>query len=228
MQIEAFISPHVPESYVQTRLNLLTMLRELQALGGDKVQVQIHDTERYSNEAALAEKRYGIEPRADDGPRQPRRAMTEDSDLPERGRQLRPAEACRPCSSTAASPSSTNWSARSAPSASRSGRSWACSRTDAQLYGRFNMQTGSSGTDWPIIDELEKQYDVVQVDPTKPITEKVRRAAGRAAVVAWARGDGQLRRGGRKRPADGDLRGPLRRASPERSRHGGAENAAAA
>ena len=63
MQIEAFISPSVPEAYVQTRLNLLDVLRELQALGGGKLHVQIHDTDRYSEEAALAEKRYGIEPR---------------------------------------------------------------------------------------------------------------------------------------------------------------------
>ncbi len=63
MQIEAFISPTVPEGYVQTRLNLLTVLREIEALGGAKVQVQIHDTDIHSKEAALAEKRYGIEPR---------------------------------------------------------------------------------------------------------------------------------------------------------------------
>ena len=36
--IEDFVSPNVPESYVQTRLNLLSTLRELQAVGGDKVQ----------------------------------------------------------------------------------------------------------------------------------------------------------------------------------------------
>ena len=84
MQIEAFISPTVPEAYVQTRLNLLTMLRELQALGGDKVQVQIHDTERYSDEAALAEKRYGIEPRQvhDAQPRGAARSTTSSSTWP--------------------------------------------------------------------------------------------------------------------------------------------------
>jgi ABC-2 type transport system permease protein len=44
--------------------------------------------------------------------------------------------------------------------------------TDAPLYGSFNMQTMAPSTNWPIIDDLEKQYQVVKVDPSKPITEK--------------------------------------------------------
>ena len=38
VQIEAFISPTVPEDYVQTRLNLLSVLDELRAIGGKKVR----------------------------------------------------------------------------------------------------------------------------------------------------------------------------------------------
>ena len=34
----AYVSPKVPEAYVQTRLNLLSTLRELQALGGGKIE----------------------------------------------------------------------------------------------------------------------------------------------------------------------------------------------
>ncbi len=63
VQIDAFISPDVPEAYVQERLNLLTILREFQALGKGMIRVSVHNAEPLSDEAALAEKRFGIEPR---------------------------------------------------------------------------------------------------------------------------------------------------------------------
>ena len=63
MQIDAFISPDVPEAYVQTRLNLLTILREFQAMGKGMIRVTVHNTEPLSDEAGLAEKLFGIEPK---------------------------------------------------------------------------------------------------------------------------------------------------------------------
>ena len=43
-------------------------------------------------------------------------------------------------------------------------------KTDAQLFGGFSMQGPTEESQ--IITELKKQYDVVEVDPAKPITKK--------------------------------------------------------
>jgi ABC-2 type transport system permease protein len=43
--------------------------------------------------------------------------------------------------------------------------------TDADLFGGFDMMSGQQRPRQPIVDELEKQYDVVQVDASAPITE---------------------------------------------------------
>ncbi len=44
--------------------------------------------------------------------------------------------------------------------------------TDARLYGTFDMQTMAMPQNELIIEELQKQYEVVQVDPNNPITEE--------------------------------------------------------
>ncbi|MFP6901604.1 MAG: Gldg family protein [Opitutales bacterium] len=63
VEVEAFVSPELelPETYVQTRLNLLTTLDELQKRSGGKVKVRVHETESFKKEATVAEQRYGIE-----------------------------------------------------------------------------------------------------------------------------------------------------------------------
>jgi ABC-2 type transport system permease protein len=170
VRIEAFISPSVPEDYVQTRLNLLTILEELQSIGGGKLDVRIHETPLHSKEAALAEKRYGIEPRqimsishgvysvkpvfmnvvvtCGSDKRVPPQFI--DCDTPAEYELVRSI-----CTVT-----------------QQKRKRLGVLSTDAQLYGGINMQTMSPSPNWPIVDELEKQYEVVRVDPAKPITEK--------------------------------------------------------
>ena len=63
VRIEAYVSPEVPESYVQTRLNLLSALREIETHSGGKVSVKIISTEPLSEEADVAEQKFGIKPR---------------------------------------------------------------------------------------------------------------------------------------------------------------------
>jgi len=169
VQIEAFVSPVVPEAYIQTRLNLLNALREIQALGGAKVQVKIHETERYSDEAALANERFGIEPR--------QVATLSHGALSMDNIFLNVAVRCGvqktpPVFIDRGIPIEYEL-VRSIMTVSQQARKkLGILQTDAQLYGSFNMQTFSSTPNWPIIDELEKQYEVVKVDPSKPITEK--------------------------------------------------------
>ncbi|MCP5118675.1 MAG: GldG family protein, partial [bacterium] len=169
VQVEAFISPVVPETYVEARLNLLAMLQELQARGGGDVQVVIHDTERFSEESADAERRFGIQPRRVVTMR--RGALSED--------YIFMGVAFKCGLETVALP----FLDRGIPAEYELVRS-ICTvtqqqrkkigilQTDAQLYGQFNMQSMSSSPNWPIIDELEKMYEVVRVDPSSPIAER--------------------------------------------------------
>lgn len=166
VQIEAFVSPEVPETYVQTRLNLLNTLREIEAVGGGQVRVKINETEKLTEEAARAEQRYGIMPRQvtflDRGAIKADRIFLGvairsglnrvtipfvDRGIPIEYELIR--SVCTVLE--------------------ESRKKIGVLATDAQLYGQFNMQTMSPGQGWPIIDELEKQYDLVQVDASKPI-----------------------------------------------------------
>ena len=63
IQIDAFVSSEVPEAYVQTKFNLISLLKEFDAMSGGKIKVRLHDNlEPFSEEAALAEDRFGIQP----------------------------------------------------------------------------------------------------------------------------------------------------------------------
>jgi ABC-2 type transport system permease protein len=58
--IEAFISPQVPQNFVEVRLDLLARLREIKASGGANVTLYVNDTEAFQPEAKRAETTFGI------------------------------------------------------------------------------------------------------------------------------------------------------------------------
>ncbi|NLF07861.1 MAG: ABC transporter permease [Pirellulaceae bacterium] len=169
VEIEAFVSPAVPEPYRNTRLNLLNVLREMQALGGKKLTVKIHDTERFSQEATLAEDLYGIEPQ---------RVPT--FNRGEMGSEDIFLNVAVRCGMRKVPPLFINRGVpveyelvRSICTVSEEKRlKLGVLETDAKLFGGFDMQAMSASPNSPLIDELEKQYEVDRVDPTKPITEK--------------------------------------------------------
>ncbi len=60
VQIHAYVSPQVPEEYVQTKYNLEAMLGQIQKYSGGSIQVRLHYLERFTEEALQAEKDFGI------------------------------------------------------------------------------------------------------------------------------------------------------------------------
>jgi ABC-2 type transport system permease protein len=164
VRIDAYVSPEVPESYIQTRLNLLAVLRELQARAGNMMELQINDCERFSPVAEQARKRYNIVPR--------RVATNAGGKFSQDNILLGVAFTC------GLEKVIIPFIDRGIPVEYELVRSL-CTvtqqkrkrigvvETDAQIFGRFSMQGMSPP--WPIITELQKQYEVVQVSPAQPI-----------------------------------------------------------
>ncbi|MGD9647609.1 MAG: Gldg family protein, partial [Pirellulales bacterium] len=169
VKVEAFISPEVPESYVRTRLDLLSMLREFEARSRGKVQVTIFDTEQYSKAAQHAEQTYGIR-----GQQVASRtggamniadiylgvAVTSGLDkvvVPFFDRGI---------------PVEYELIRSIATVSGEKRKRVAVLQTDAKLFAEFNQQTMSPGRNELIVEELEKQYDVTQVNADNPLTEK--------------------------------------------------------
>ena len=167
VQIEAFISPEVPDTYVQARLNLLNVLRELDSRGGNLVNLRIRDTERFSPASVTAKERYDITPRV--------RASKNRGAYSEEHVFMGVAFTC------GLEKVILPFIDRGIPAEYEMVRSL-CTvtgqkrkrigvlTTDAQLFGSFSMQ--GQTPDWPIVDELKKQYDVVRVNPSQPIAVK--------------------------------------------------------
>lgn len=164
VRIEAFVSTKVPELYLQTRLNLLSTLRELKARAGKMMDVQINDVERASAVADLARQRYGIEPRHV-------RNIVHGADAPELV-FLSVAVTCGlekvvlPFIDRG-TPIEYELVRAICTVEKQKRKRVGVVETDAPVFGRFSMQGQSPA--WQIIDDLKKQYDVISVSPSQPI-----------------------------------------------------------
>jgi ABC-2 type transport system permease protein len=168
VQIDAYISPTVPESYVETRLNLLSALREFEAANRSKIIVNIHDTEPLSENADRAEQQFGIVGRRVLS--RARGAITED--------EIYLGLACTSGLNKVVIPFVNRGIpveyelARSVCTVSQQKRKRiGVLTTDAKMFGGFDQQTFRPTPEEPLIEELKKQYEVVQVSPDAPITE---------------------------------------------------------
>ena len=63
IEIEAYVGSSVPSEYVKTKFDLVNLLREFDVMGGSRIKVNVHQgVEPFSEDAILAEKRFGIRP----------------------------------------------------------------------------------------------------------------------------------------------------------------------
>ncbi len=166
IKIDAYVSPQVPAEYAAHKLNLLSTLTELSSLSGGKIVVDVHEIENFSQEATNAEKAYGIEPHEvhtiDRGARKTDEiylgaAFSSGLDrvvLPfiDKGIPVEYELVRSICTVS-----------------QQKRRKLGVLKTDAQLFGGFSMQGQTEESQ--LVAELKKQYDVVEVDPSKPILD---------------------------------------------------------
>ena len=170
--IEAYLSPNVPEEFVQTRVDLLNLLREVEKTSNGKIEVKINDhVEPLTDEAQRAEQQFGIT--AQEVFSQTRGVWKQDQIF------LGAAMTC------GLEKIVIPFFERGIPVEYELVRSLATVtqqkrkrvgvlQTDVELFGGFDMSTGMprQRAKEKLIEELEKQYEVVKVDPNSPITDR--------------------------------------------------------
>lgn len=171
IKVEAFISPErdMPEGYVKVRKDLLNKLNEIQKAAGGKIDVIVHEIEGFEEQAAAAEQAFGITPvevSTDDRGKAEERsiymgvAITSGPDkriIPFVDRGV---------------PTEYELIRAVMGLTQLKKKKIGVVKTDAPLFKTVQM-TPHPGQGEPkddaFIDELSKQYDVTEVDPSAPI-----------------------------------------------------------
>ncbi|MGH9674926.1 MAG: Gldg family protein, partial [Bryobacteraceae bacterium] len=160
--IQAYLSPEVPRSYLAVRSQIASYLREYGAIGRDRVFARVIETVKYSTQAREARERYAIQPF--------RVPVTEESTSAANEIFLGLVFTCG--SEEFVIPSfdrglpveyELTRSMRVVSRAQR--RKIGILQTGARLFGGFDFQSRAQSSDWSIIGELRKQYEVTQITP---------------------------------------------------------------
>ncbi len=167
IKIDAYVSPQMPAEYAAHKLNFLSTLSELSSLSGGKIVVDVHEIENFSEEAANAQKDFGIEPRE---------VLTIDRGAHKKDEIFLGAAITSGLDRVVIPfidkgiPIEYELVRSICTVAQQQRKKLGVVKTDVQLFGGFSMQGQSEES--PLVAELKKQYDVVEVDPSKPIRDR--------------------------------------------------------
>jgi ABC-2 type transport system permease protein len=164
--VEAYFSENVPRDYVQVRDDLLNKLREFAAESQGRIRLNLIPTELYSSEAREAEKKFNIMPRR----------VAEIDDAKQGSAEIFLGVAFTSGADEVVVPFFDRGLpveyelARSVRVVSKTRRKkLGVLQTDAKLLGGFDFRAMSQGTEWPLVSELKKQYEVSSISPDTPI-----------------------------------------------------------
>ena len=168
--IQAFISPDVPEAFVQTRSNLISILEEIDVLAGPRVEVLVQDTEPFTDAAREARETFGIQPRP------VRNVSTARSEVEEVF--LGVAFTCGAEEQVigffdVGLPAEYELMRSIRVVAGTERKRVGVVATMANLFGGTNFQQNQFTPQWSVVTELRKQYDVVEISPEMAIGQDV-------------------------------------------------------
>ena len=168
--IQAFISPDVPEPFVQTRSNLVSILEEIDVIAGPRVEVLIQDTEPFTDAAREARETFGIQPRP------VRNVSTARSEVEEVF--LGVAFTCGAEEQVigffdVGLPAEYELMRSIRVVAGTERKRVGVVATMANLFGGTNFQRNQFTPQWSVVAELRKQYDVVEISPEMAIGQDV-------------------------------------------------------
>ena len=168
--IQAFISPEVPEPFVQTRSNLVSILEEIDVIAGPRVEVLIQDTEPFTDAAREARETFGIQPRP------VRNVSTARSEVDEVF--LGVAFTCGAEEQVigffdVGLPAEYELMRSIRVVAGTERKRVGVVATMANLFGGTNFQRNQFTPQWSVVAELRKQYDVVEISPEMAIGQDV-------------------------------------------------------
>ena len=168
--IQAFISPDVPEPFVQTRSNLVSILEEIDVIAGPRVEVLIRDTEPFTDAAREARETFGIQPRP------VRNVSTARSEVEEVF--LGVAFTCGAEEQVigffdVGLPAEYELMRSIRVVAGTERKRVGVVATMANLFGGTNFQRNQFTPQWSVVAELRKQYDVVEISPEMAIGQDV-------------------------------------------------------